>query len=412
MNENTFKIIESITTRSSSLLNNRFKSEIEFVTNHKKYNELTSVLETTKAKTSASVLTTPTPQLETTTTTPLPKSTVDINKILHNMPKMKFEIDSPNEFTNGYELRLIEILFIVFILFLWICSLRKFVKNFDKLRTTHYREIPYKYKLKDPQNINQVRVVHNQTESVIYSRDPIKKLNPGSLKSEEGLLSSKRSSTSSKTITISPSKTKLIVESPDLTIQSTENLNENFSCEKIKFDIEDLSIGNRNSGHSRSYESLKHLDSLDEREECSSLGSLSNMNKIRKQPKVSIEKNMDRFNNNESIKRRYAYQTQKNQSLSTKSNSLLNPNMLSPFIRQSLLDLHQKSVENITAANLGMEPPIEQPPVSNLLKKHYSIKKVDRSKTNESKENLKDENSDAARKSKLQKLKKFTESYV
>lgn len=70
--------------------------------------------------------------------------------------KTKFDNDNPNEFTNGYFIRLPELIVIGFILMLWILALRKFFKNFDKIRTTHYREIPYKYRIKDPENLNKV----------------------------------------------------------------------------------------------------------------------------------------------------------------------------------------------------------------------------------------------------------------
>lgn len=89
----------------------------------------------------------------------------------------KYEVnETPNEFTSGYNMKPVEILVILFVLVLWVLSLRKFFKTFGKLRTTHYRDVPYKYKLKDPHNINHIKVVNNQTESVIYSRDPIKSL--------------------------------------------------------------------------------------------------------------------------------------------------------------------------------------------------------------------------------------------
>lgn len=89
----------------------------------------------------------------------------------------KYEVnETPNEFTSGYTMKPVEILVILFILVLWVLSLRKFFKTFGKLRTTHYHDVPYKYKLKDPHNISHIKVVNNQTESVIYSRDPIKSL--------------------------------------------------------------------------------------------------------------------------------------------------------------------------------------------------------------------------------------------
>ena len=91
-------------------------------------------------------------------------------------PKTKFENDTPNEFSSGHTIRVFEIVLIFLILLLWLFSLRKFLKSFEKLRFTHYREITQKYRLYEPHNLNQVRVCRKQTDSVIYSRDPIKRL--------------------------------------------------------------------------------------------------------------------------------------------------------------------------------------------------------------------------------------------
>lgn len=84
-----------------------------------------------------------------------------------------------NEFST--EMHTPELIVIILILCLWVLSLRKLVKHFDKLSSTQYREIPYKYQLKDPENIANIKIVNNQNESVIYSRDPIKSLRSKSI---------------------------------------------------------------------------------------------------------------------------------------------------------------------------------------------------------------------------------------
>ena len=84
-----------------------------------------------------------------------------------------------NEFST--EMRTPEIVVIILILCLWVLSLRKLVKHFDKLRSTQYREIPYKYRLKDPENIANIKIVNNQNESVLYTRDPVKSLRSKSI---------------------------------------------------------------------------------------------------------------------------------------------------------------------------------------------------------------------------------------
>ena len=66
--------------------------------------------------------------------------------------KSKADYDTPNEFSNGNTIRFTEFIVILFILFIWILSLRKLIKNFEKLRTTHYREIPYKYRIANQTN--------------------------------------------------------------------------------------------------------------------------------------------------------------------------------------------------------------------------------------------------------------------
>jgi len=96
----------------------------------------------------------------------------------HHMHKYDSEMAS-NEFST--EMHTPEVLVIILILCLWVLSLRKLVKHFDKLRSTQYREIPYKYQLKDPENIANVKIVNNQNESVIYSRDPVKSLRSKSI---------------------------------------------------------------------------------------------------------------------------------------------------------------------------------------------------------------------------------------
>lgn len=87
---------------------------------------------------------------------------------------IKFEShDNPNEFSSGYYIRWPEICVIFFILVLWMLSLRKFFKHFEKIRNIHYREIPFKYKLKDPQNLSKIRVCRYPSQGVIFTNDPI-----------------------------------------------------------------------------------------------------------------------------------------------------------------------------------------------------------------------------------------------
>ena len=205
-----------------------------------------------------------------------------------NKLKTKFENDSPNEFTSGYSIRPTEIIFIFLILLLWAFSLRKFLKNFDKLRITHYREITHKYQIHEPQNINQIRVCNKPTDSVIHSRDPIKRLS-------------------------------LYPRSPEV--------------DKKSLSVKDLKAYDLN-------EKLSHTTSVLSLDEGSSRYS-----------SVEASPNLRHY---QSIVdgRRLAYKVQKIDSLEPERNcNLLDPNVIPPLVRSSLLDLHRRSMENLSVAS-------------------------------------------------------------
>jgi hypothetical protein len=61
-----------------------------------------------------------------------------------------------------------EILIIGVIILLWLLSIKKFTKQFERIRTTHYREIPYSYhatKIND----NKITIVQHETDSIIHA---------------------------------------------------------------------------------------------------------------------------------------------------------------------------------------------------------------------------------------------------
>lgn len=88
---------------------------------------------------------------------------------------LKYSTDElPNEFSSGYNIRFSEILIIIGILIFWLIAVRKFSKSFDKIRTTHYREIPYKYKTKDLENPTSLHSSQKETEA--FKRDPLNDL--------------------------------------------------------------------------------------------------------------------------------------------------------------------------------------------------------------------------------------------
>ena len=131
-------------------------------------------------------------EISTSTTTKPVISPVN-RPVHHHSYFSKYDSDmASNEFST--EMHTPEIIVVILILCLWVLSLRKLVKHFDKLRSTQYREIPYKYHLKDPENIGNVKIVNNQNESVIYSRDPVKSLRSKSIACGDFVTSNNRHS--------------------------------------------------------------------------------------------------------------------------------------------------------------------------------------------------------------------------
>ena len=223
----------------------------------------------------------------------LEKGIVDEAETTTKLPKAKFENDSPNEFTSGNSINPFEIALIVVIILIWLYSLRKFLKKFEKLRFTHYskeKEISQKYRLHEPHNLNQVRVCRKPTDSVIYSRDPIKRLSIYPTTQEE----------EKSTLKMKISKAKLI------------------------------------SSDIRIYESNE--------DETNSIESLTSVSKISsKDTKCNTKKSEGKLKKNTSL-----------EPFVKRSNNFLDPNlmMIPSLVRTSLLDLHRRSVENLS---IGMK---------------------------------------------------------
>lgn len=78
-------------------------------------------------------------------------TTTATQKIAYYDPISNSKEDSSinNEFSNGYYIRFWELVIVIFVIILWVLSLYRFIKHFDKLRITHHREIPYKLRQKD-----------------------------------------------------------------------------------------------------------------------------------------------------------------------------------------------------------------------------------------------------------------------
>lgn len=240
--------------------------------------------------------------------------------------KMKYhDSESSNEFTN--EMHVPELMVILLIIVLWILSLRKLVKHFDKLRSTQYREIPYKYRMKDPENLNHIKIVNNQNESVIYSRDPIKSLRSKSIAAcaNESGGSCSMSGASYRKGSTSFAKFSTPFQ------EFLHNSNETKRRKASEF-YPRGSVLTESLEKSLFASNGKHLST-----------SLNNLN-VSNGNMLPIKRSVDCLGpGNDRLKKAH---TQDN----APTSNLLNPALLSPFIRRSLLDLHQKSVENLAAA--------------------------------------------------------------
>jgi hypothetical protein len=267
----------------------------------------------------------------------------DITKLSNYYSANNKYYDNPTEFTNGYDMKLPEIVIIVLILICWILSLRKFVKNFDKIRTTHYREIPYKYKIKDPQNINQVRAVDQQIEAVVYTNDTAKM----------SLNGSNETSVDASAIRAEDAATALNGERLN---RREYNRMRRFNDEKKYQSNTDLFSIDLECKRNRIYDkeqslSLTNLDQLNcDRNSDFDYGSDN------QQARIYIRKPSSSFvDYSESISEQLALPKT---SKLKRDSRLLNPELISPLIKQSLLELHQKSIENIAAAAAAADQPM------------------------------------------------------
>ncbi len=256
----------------------------------------------------------------------------------------------PNEFSYGNKMNGTEIFVICIILLLWVLSLWKLIRNFDKLSTTQYRQIPYKYKLKDPQNIGKVKIVNNSNDAVLYTRDPLKQLKARSI---DDL-------TTSITLKIDPIKLKnkratlhnfLFNNRKDSTASTSRQdesledeyrrVGENYSLNNANLDKYQIYVrqNSQNSsgcpGGLRKNLSLTSLCEVNERE-MRRKASSTKRHSLKEHDVHLIT--INQYNNSDN---------NQNRGQIYKQSSLLDPNLLSPLVRRSLLDLHQKSVENV-----------------------------------------------------------------
>jgi hypothetical protein len=186
--------------------------------------------------------------------------------------KSKVDFDSPNEFSSGNSIRLTELIVIIFIIFIWILSLRKLVKNFEKLRTTRYREIPYKY---------QSNQINSKSRHYDFQNESVSK-------------------------------------------STFRQLNHNETNKKVNFNLNDKknelkSSSSLDLNNFEAYQ-LKDIEFID--------------------TKIVLNTEVE----NETV-------SLKNTLNLTSESELINPSLLSPIIRTSLIDLHRKSMENLWNIN-------------------------------------------------------------
>lgn len=285
----------------------------------------------------------------------------------------KFDTNSPNEFTNDYYIRLSEIIIIVFILILWILSLRKFFKHFEKIRTTHYREIPYKYRLKDPENLSKVRVCRYPSQSVIFTNDPIAKVVNGRQFSmcDDLIMSPKTSlhrqmSPVYDEYDIRKKKFNIVIsEVEDNNEENSEKSSQSNTNDKKEKDLyEDIEYIDNNINSTNSNEVL--IKSNHTLQSCS-LGNLNNSNAGKNlvsntNKKLKRSKRQDDSSLDEQIYHRYFSSDQKrhlfrnserNTTLSLQKKFYIDHLTVSPVIKKSIFDLHKRSLEKMSRNSSG-----------------------------------------------------------
>ena len=263
--------------------------------------------------------------------------------------KMRIDLESANEFSSGYEVSRTELIVIMLILLLWILSLRKFVKNFEKIRTIHYREIPYKYKSKEPDNLSQVRVVKRPKEGVIYSKEPVKCSRSRSFPLDSNSERGGASVTSLSKIESNLSGKHSNKSSWDSSC-SFENARRDGNSNMA--DDDELLLNEASAVAMSKSRRSKRSSSLDANE------YKMNARQSRNQDDSGLHDQIYSSDSRNKDARATSGKSQTNSTSNRSANNFLNPNMtsnlidtnlLSPLIKRSLLDLHAKSIENIAA---------------------------------------------------------------
>lgn len=269
------------------------------------------------------------------------KTLQDSNRELN---PVKYDVnESPNDFTDGYYIRFSEIIIIAAIIVFWLLALRKFTKNFDKIRTTHYREIPYKYKIKDVENLKSVNVTHAAKDGVIFTRDPINNLIHQSKLCPYDIFSNAETTPVS-----NASINQVRGDINEISSRNYANRKQLFSCKKSTIDnnsSNDYSICNEHyqNSHSHSLINLKRFNLVRTKQCQRQDDSILNDNIYRStRDKVNMKRSSILTND-----------STKQQSLNnlTELNEANHPLMMSSFIRRSFIDLHRQTRQNRARGN-------------------------------------------------------------
>ncbi len=222
-----------------------------------------------------------------------------------------------------YKMEIPEIIIIILIIFLWFLSIRKFTKQFERIRTTHYREIPYSYQSKTF-NENKITIVKRETDSVIYAAQP--------------------------KLTRSKSFPSDQINNSNSNNSGFKNNSKNCSTEAINYKefTSNHSINNnvcrkKSTSNTQIYVAEYSTRPLSKTVKTTS-GSLSPI-------LVEFDCSPKKFNSGLISSTLNETNIHSNYLMPINSN-LINPSLIPPIVRRSLLDLHRRSVEHVTSSQI------------------------------------------------------------
>ncbi len=229
-------------------------------------------------------------------------------------------------------------------------AIRKFIRNFNKIRTTHYREMPYKYKVNDSINPS----LNDTRENLSFQPNPVNRILKDSKLAYQYDLISNPNTTPNSLYSI---KQTYAVMNHDKSIENIKVISRtNYNKKRLQFSIRknpDMFSKYNNSVDSR----ITTVNELDSDENLShSLGNLNLRKACLRRDDSVLNDNIYRSNTNK-VKMPHFNNSQR--SLRVKSGvrydtiqrqrTVEHP-LMSPLVRRSFLDLH-KVVETRGGSN-------------------------------------------------------------